>query len=111
MATACDLAGAAPPPGLDSISFLPTLLGRADQQEQHRYLYWEFYERGGRRAVRSGNWKAVRPLWSADIELYDLASDIGEQRNLAERHPEIVKRLAAMMDEAHSPSPDWTPPQ
>ncbi|MCD6051367.1 MAG: arylsulfatase, partial [Verrucomicrobia bacterium] len=60
MATVADLSGGKAPEGLDSISFVPTLLGKNQEQKQHEYLYWEFYEQGGKTAVRAGNWKAVR---------------------------------------------------
>ena len=60
MATAADWAGVETPPDLDSISLAPTIVGHPDQQQEHRYLYWEFYERGGKQAIRHQNWKAVR---------------------------------------------------
>ena len=110
MATACELAGVATPEGLDSVSFAPVLRGEEQKQKRHDYLYWEFYEQGGRRAVRQGNWKAVRSRWHADIELYDLAADVGERDDLAGRHPDVVQRMAALMEEAHVTSPDWPVP-
>ncbi|MGB3852586.1 MAG: arylsulfatase [Tunicatimonas sp.] len=95
----------------DGISFLPTLTGDGDQQ-QHDYLYWEFHERGGRLAVRKGNWKAVQydVLAQPDgrLELYDLATDLGEQNNVAEQHPEIVTEMRAILDSARTPSPVFT---
>jgi uncharacterized sulfatase len=109
MATAGELAGAKVPDGLDSISFLPELKG--EEQKRHDFLYWEFYERGGRRAVRQGKWKAVRPKWHAEIELYDLSEDIGEENDIAKNHPELVQKLAAMMEKSHLRSPDWNPPK
>ena len=73
LATACELAGVAPPPDTNSISFLPALLGQEDRQQQHEFLYWEFYEQGSAQAVRWGDWKAVRqPMFSGRIELYDV---------------------------------------
>ncbi len=42
-----DLAGVTSPPKTDGVSFLPSILGHPDQQKQHDYLYWEFYEGGG----------------------------------------------------------------
>ena len=30
------------------------------------------------------------------LELYDLSTDIGEQRNVADQHPEVVQRLTAL---------------
>jgi uncharacterized sulfatase len=111
LATAADLAGVTPPEGIDSISFLPTLLGRKHQQKQHEYLYWEFYERGSKQAVRMGKWKAVRqPMLTGPIELYDLSSDLAEQRDVAGDHPEVVARMKAIMGEAHVPSPRWQIP-
>ena len=55
-----EIAGIKETPGLDGISFLPTLLGKSSEQKEHGYLYWEFHEKGGRQAVRMGNWKAVK---------------------------------------------------
>src|SRR5690606_10599087 len=57
-ATAAELAGAELPDGLDSISFVPTLLGKPDQQGEHEFLYWEFHERGFlNAALYRGRWK------------------------------------------------------
>ena len=105
MATAADLAGEEPPEGLDSISFLPTLLGEDSKQKEHDYLYWEFYERGSKQAVRMGRWKAVRaPMFTGPIELFDLSADLGEENNIADRHPDLVDKMETMMAEAHVPS-------
>ncbi len=109
-ATAADLAGAEPPPGLDSVSFAPTLRGFADKQATHDYLYWEFYEQGSKQAVRKGNWKAIfRPLGSKTPALYDLGSDLAEQHDVAADHPEIVAEMVKLAAEAHIPDPAWTP--
>ncbi|MFH1267016.1 MAG: arylsulfatase [Planctomycetota bacterium] len=108
MATAADLAGVEPPEGLDSVSFLPTLVGQSDKQKQHDYLYWEFYEQGTKQAVRMGKWKAVRqPMLTGKIELYDLSTDLGEENDIAGEHPDLVAKMVAMMAEAHVPSPRW----
>jgi arylsulfatase A len=103
--TACELARVAPPEGTDGISYTPTLLGLPAQQRPHKYLYWEFYEQGGKQAVRAGKWKLVRlnalTPDGAVLELYDLAADPGEAHNLAAEHPDTVHRLAGDMREAH----------
>ena len=97
----------------DGISFLPTLLGRG-KQEQHSYLYWEFYERGGRKAVRFGDWKAVlndiRKKSNPKMQLFHLKEDLGETNDVADQYPELVEKAQEMMAEAHSPSefPKWT---
>ncbi len=108
MATACELAGAKAPPGLDSISLVPTLLERPDRQARHDFLYWEFYERGSSQAVRRGNWKAVRrPMFSGRTELYDLSSDPGEEKDVSGAHPEVVEKMEVLMKQAHVPHPNW----
>jgi arylsulfatase len=109
--TLAEIAGVKPPEHLDGISFAPTLRGQAQRQQRHEFLYWEFPGYGGQQAVRIGDWKAVRqgmlrrnnkqPL---KIELYDLQRDIGESRDVAAEHPEIVARAAKFMQAEHVPS-------
>ncbi|MFT3946735.1 MAG: DUF4976 domain-containing protein [Agriterribacter sp.] len=104
--TFTQIAKTASPSYLDGISILPTL--RSSKQTQHEYLYWEFHEGGGKQAVRSGNWKAVRlnvfDKSKTAVELYNLSKDPSETNNIAALYPEIVKRLTSLMDEAHTPS-------
>ncbi len=108
MATAAELAGLDCPAGLDSVSFVPTITGQPEKQQQAEYLYWEFYEQGGKQAVRAGKWKAIRmPMLTGKTQLYDLNQDLGEQHDVAEKHPDIVERLEQMMDAAHRPHPNW----
>src|SRR5881628_28548 len=90
--TAAELAGVKPPPGIDGISMVPTLLGTR-QTNQHEFLYWEFHERGFQQAARMGNWKAVRPQADEKLEIYNLKTDIGEKENLAKNNPEIVAKF------------------
>jgi arylsulfatase A-like enzyme len=111
MATACALSGQPVPTPNDSISFLPTLIEQAEKQQLHTYLYWEFYERAGARALRQGRWKAVRPQWSAPIELYDLSQDPGEETDLSRRYPDIAQGMSELMEQAHTPSDRWQPPR
>jgi arylsulfatase A-like enzyme len=106
MATAAALAEATPPNSIHSVSFLPAILGEPERQRRHDYLYWEFYARGSSQAVRMRNWKAIRqPMVTGEIELYDLSTDVGEQHDIAARHPDIVEQVRAVMAEAHRPSP------
>jgi arylsulfatase A len=106
--TALELAGLPVPDTMDGISYVPTLLGRHDQQETHPYLYWEFYEQGGKQAIRYGDWKGVRLNVHREpggpLELYNLADDPGEQNDLARQHPDIVQKLDQLMEQAHEPS-------
>lgn len=104
MATASELAGVEPPPNLDSISFVPTLLGQPERQKRHDYLYWEFHERGFAQAVRMGDWKAVRLGTKKPVELYDLKTDLGEQRDVAAQHPEVIAKVEAILKSARTDS-------
>lgn len=85
----------------DGISMLPTLYGKGEQKE-HKYLYWEFHEMGGRKAVRQGNWKLiVQPIrGESKIELYRLDKDIHEDNNIAEENKEKTQELLKIMDNA-----------
>ncbi|MGD8241131.1 MAG: arylsulfatase, partial [Armatimonadota bacterium] len=99
--TLAALAGAPAPEGVDGVSLVPTLVGRSEEQEPHEYLYWEFQ---GRQAVRLGTWKAYRRPPEGPIELYDLAADIGETTDIAAAHPDVVARVAELMDLARTES-------
>jgi arylsulfatase A-like enzyme len=77
----------------DGVSYLPALLGKSKKQKQHEYMYWEF---GGQIAVRMGNLKGVKrisrnpqPAW----EIYDLATDPAESKNVAEQYPEMINKF------------------
>jgi arylsulfatase A-like enzyme len=131
--TLLELAGdaTAAPKQADGISFAPTVLGQA--QDERPFLYREFPQRGGAQFVRSGQWKLIRHLGGGgaktrqfvgagvarhppgapepqrksaegEFELFDLAADPSEQRDVAPQHPEVVARLANLMAEQHAPS-------
>ena len=106
--TLCASGRAQSPVDIDGISYLPALLGKMKQQKKHPYLYWAFYERGGKQAVRWGKWKGVRNGVGTDPnstpELYDLTSDIGEETNVADQHPDVVSDLRQIMAREHTPS-------
>ena len=88
----------------DGISFLPTLEGRDEQQKAHDYLYWEFNETD-QIAVRQGNWKLV--VKKGVSELYDLATDIHEDYNLADEYPEKLAELKALVLQSHIDNPHF----
>jgi arylsulfatase A-like enzyme len=103
--TAAELADASAPPELDGLSVLPALLGQTPAR--HDFLYWEFHERGFTRAVRMRDWKAVSLSPDRPVELYDLSADIGETRNVAGEHPDVVARIEAYLRTARTPSERW----
>lgn len=116
--TVAALSGSMDPAETDGVSFLPTLLGREGQQ-QHSHLYWSFNEQGGKAAVLKWPWKLIhlntgsgkadaaakgkgkgknqdqpKPLQKL---LHNLETDVGEENNLAEQHPELVAELEKLM--------------
>ena len=106
MSTMCEIAGVKTSPGVDGVSVLPDLLGRTSTPIRP-YRYWEATGGAGlMQAVRADNWKAVRPQTAAPLELYDLATDLGESRNVAAQHPDIVAKMEQYITEAHvAPQP------
>ena len=104
--TATELAGAKTPDNIDGISVAPTLLCQG-KQKSHEFLYWEFHEGGFQQAVRMGDWKAIRPKLGAPLELYDLAKDLSEEKNIADRHPDVIARIETLLQNARTDSAQW----
>ncbi len=106
--TMAQLTGQPTPDGIDGVSFLPTLL-KEGTQRPHDYLYWEFHERGGRVAIRKGNWKGVRYGVATDpnspLELYDISKDPSEKNNVAAQNADVVRELDALLKGARTVSP------
>ena len=99
------LAGGKPPAGrkLDGADIWPHLAGARGARPAHETFY---YYRGLRlEAVRHGDWKLqiASPAKKADPKddpfkprLYDLKADVGEARDVAAGHPDVVKKLEAV---------------
>ena len=103
MPTLCDITGTKTSRYVDStdgISFLPAVKGKKGQRE-HSHLYWEFHETD-QIAVREGDWKLI--VKRGKPELYNLADDIHEDRNLAAEKPEIVRHLVEIALKEHTDS-------
>ena len=108
MPTFVEMSGAKPPEGYetDGKSLVSYLKG-GDAPERD-YFYWELHEGGGaKQAARFGDWKAVRNGPGKPIEIYDLAGDAAESKNLADTRADLVKKAAAIFAEAHRPDPNW----
>ncbi len=102
--------------GRDASALVLATPGATSPQQSYCF----YYHRNDLEAIRSGRWKLHFPhkyrsmdgreLGSGGtpgkydnnrktgLELYDLATDIGESRNVADAHPEVVKRLTALAD-------------
>ncbi len=106
MGTIADALGAklADDAGEDSVSLMPLLRGGAAPVRQHAVSH----SMSGVAAIRDGRWKLILGSgagnWSkADPDnsphaLYDLATDLGEQKNLAHAHPDRVTAMKAVYD-------------
>ncbi len=107
MPTFAELIDVECPAESDGISILPAIMGKK-QEAQHDYLYWEFHEQGGKKAVRKGDWKLielqVKNKAKSYYELYNIIEDPSETNNVAEANPEIVKEYAAIMATARTKS-------
>ena len=103
MPTLAELAGADAPRKIDGRSVTSLLKGAPSSE---RSLYWEHYGRGFEQAAQIGDWKAVR-RGAGNLELYHLPTDLSEQRDVAETHPELVRRFEEFLEESHTDSPFW----
>ncbi len=112
MPTFCDIAGIADyerryrsrslaEDYFDGLSFYPTLAGEGRQQ-QHESLYWEFAETD-MIGVRMGDWKLV--VQKGQCRLYNLATDLHEDTDLASRYPEVVEQMKAIIHREHTENP------
>jgi arylsulfatase A len=114
--TVAALAGTRAPDGIDGISVLPTILGgkaAGHERSAREFLYWEHQQFDRKtsalrtnamiQAVRMGDWKAVRPKPGAPLELYDLARDEGETRDVAAVHPAVIARIEGYLRTARTP--------
>jgi arylsulfatase A-like enzyme len=92
--TACAVASAKTDGEIDGVNLLPYLTGEKTTAP-HESLCWRF---GPQKAIRKGQWKLVdyrdfQTKQNSGWQLYDLAKDIGEANDVAERNPEVVAEL------------------
>jgi len=84
---------------IDGVSIAPVLTGKGNINRNAFFIYFPFRHTDGDVTVRSGNYKLIRSyLPGVPLQLYNLRSDIGETKNLADQMPDKVKELGAMID-------------
>ncbi|MBM3871278.1 MAG: sulfatase [Verrucomicrobia bacterium] len=108
--TAVAMAGGTVPaqPVIDGRDLSPLLLGKTKESPREAHFYFAGYNL---QAVRQGPWKlAIAPQpqsmgqpTNSDASgkaprLYNLATEISEQTNLADKHPDVVTKLQALAD-------------
>ncbi|MDO8682576.1 MAG: sulfatase [Armatimonadota bacterium] len=82
----------------DGVNLMPYLTGKS-KGVPHETLYWRFSPQW---AIRKGDWKLLNMSGGKDVQLYNLAIDIGEQTDLAAQKPDKVKELQADYDKWNS---------
>ena len=91
---------------IDGKTFVPLLRGEAQNDESSRPLVWHFPNNWGPRGPGIGpsssilcdGWKLIFYYGSHEFELFNVAKDIGEERNLAHEYPAKRNELAAELD-------------
>ena len=74
-------------------------------QNYEKFLYWEFDETD-QIAVRMNDWKLI--VKKGSPSLYNLKTDIHEDNDIALQHPDIVKKMKAIIFEQHTPNPHFS---
>jgi arylsulfatase A len=97
MATLAEIAIIKPPEKTDGISFMPALTGKGELKS-HKSFYWEAHGDTPGQAARMGDWKIVR-LGTNAPALYNLKTDLGEKDDVAEKNPDVVKKMKALLDD------------
>ena len=97
----------------DGEDVLDTLLGKADASRQapiffgrppDRKSFYGFKDLPDL-AVREGQWKLLCDFDGGRPLLYDVIADPGESKNLAEAHPETVRKLTKKVTQWHESMP------
>ncbi len=80
----------------DSINVLPALLGQSKTGRSR------VVEHAGRNiALRKGQWKLVPASTQNGLELYNLANDAAETKNVAADNPKVVEEMSALLERLH----------
>ena len=105
---------------IDGLDIWPLLAGQPKATSPHEAFFF-YYNVNELQAVRSGRWKLILPhtyrtlagqqgrddglpvkyqMVKAGLELYDVQSDVSETTNVADKYPDVVRRLEALAEQA-----------
>ena len=111
--TAAELAGIRPPENIDGISVAEAFYSVEPSKKlasklRNRFLYWEAHgKKNFHQAVRHDDWKAVRLEQGKSLELYNLSKDVGETNDVAEKYPEVVRKIEQFLKTCRTNSVHW----
>ncbi|MFO1489742.1 MAG: arylsulfatase [Kiritimatiellia bacterium] len=108
--TATALAGATPPAGLKTDGLDLTAFLTGGPAPKRECFYWELHEGPPLQAVRFGDWKAVRKAPKGGVELYDLATDPGEKKDVSGARPKLVGKALDLFARNRTADPAWPVP-
>ncbi|MEM7233411.1 MAG: sulfatase [Planctomycetota bacterium] len=97
--TVLEIAGTKASRSIDGVSLVPLLKGGSDFKRPLFWHYPHYSNQGGfpGGAVREGKYKLVERYEDGRVHLYDLEADIGEKRDVAKEHPELVQAMRAKL--------------
>ena len=101
------------PRDIDGIGFVPILFGKA--QDPRPFMYREFPGYGGQQLVRMGDWTGIRQKLAPNkkaspalkTELYNLKDDLGQTKDLAADHADVVAAIERIFREQHVASAEF----
>ena len=104
---------------IDGHDIWPLLSGKENAKSPHEGFY--YYQMDQLQAVRSGKWKLFvqmqskkrnwgKPEGESPLKLFDLSTDIHEDNDIKDKHPEVVKRLLLLADKARKELGDMKQP-
>lgn len=106
-ATVVEAAGLSAPKNIDGRSILPALVGRGAVAARDHYVW--FSPDRKQSAVLFGGWKGV---WMRDtLRLFNVTSDPGETKDLAQMQPDVLRRLTEIRDREDKRTVHRSPPK
>ena len=93
--TVAKAVGTTPNHLIDGVDIIPALKGGGLERKSLYWHYPHYSNQGGipSGAIREGEWKLIERYENGQVHLYNLAKDIGEQKDVAEKFPERVKEM------------------